>query len=69
VPAVDLILLRNVMIYFDIETKKNILAKARRLLHPSGFLLLGGAESTFNIDDAFERVVFDKTTFHQLKPK
>jgi chemotaxis protein methyltransferase CheR len=68
VPAVDLILLRNVMIYFDIETKKTILGKARRLLHPSGFLLLGGAESTFNIDDAFDRVVFDKTTFHQLKP-
>ena len=67
-PPMDLIFLRNVMIYFDVETKKAILAKARRLLRPGGYLLLGGAETTFNLDDEFERVTFDKTTCYRVKP-
>jgi chemotaxis protein methyltransferase CheR len=66
-PPLDIIFLRNVLIYFDVETKKIILAKIRRLLRPGGYLLLGGAETTFNIDDAFERKVVDKTTFYRLK--
>ena len=67
-PPLDIICLRNVMIYFDVETKKAILAKARRLLRPGGYLLLGGAETTFNLDDEFERVTFDKTTCYRVKP-
>jgi chemotaxis protein methyltransferase CheR len=66
-PPLDIIFLRNVLIYFDVETKKSILAKIRRLLRPGGYLLLGGAETTFNVDDAFERVVFDKSTFYRLR--
>jgi chemotaxis protein methyltransferase CheR len=66
-PPLDLVCLRNVLIYFDVETKKSVLAKIRRLLRPGGYLLLGGAETTFNVDDAFERAVFDKTTFYRLK--
>ena len=66
-PPLDIVFLRNVLIYFDVETKKSILAKIRRLLRPGGYLLLGGAETTFNVDDAFERVVFDKSTFYRLK--
>jgi chemotaxis protein methyltransferase CheR len=66
-PPLDIVFLRNVLIYFDVETKKTILAKARRLLRPSSYLLLGGAETTFNIDEAFEREVIDKTTWHRVK--
>ncbi|MBL9210711.1 MAG: protein-glutamate O-methyltransferase CheR [Opitutaceae bacterium] len=66
-PPVDVIFLRNVLIYFDVETKKAILAKARRVLRPGGYLLLGGAETTINVDDAFERVAFDKTTCYRIK--
>lgn len=65
-PQLDLIFLRNVLIYFDLETKRSILAKARRLLRPGNYLLLGGAETTFNIDDAFERVVLEKTICYRL---
>jgi len=66
-PPLDIVFLRNVLIYFDIPTKKTILAKVRKLLRPGGFLLLGGAETTFNLDDSFERVVFDKTTCYRVK--
>jgi len=55
-PAVHLILMRNVLIYFDVTTKKAILEKAGRLLDPRGYLLLGGAETTTNLDDSFEPV-------------
>ena len=49
--------IRNVMIYFDVETKKAILGRLARLLRPDGYLLLGGAETTFNLDDSFRRPV------------
>jgi len=62
----DLIMLRNVMIYFDIPTKKEILGKMAKLLKPGGYLLLGGAETTFNIDDSYKRVEQLRTGFYQL---
>jgi chemotaxis protein methyltransferase CheR len=55
-PPMDLVLVRNVMIYFEVTTKKTILGKMARLLQPDGYLLLGGAETTFNLDESFERV-------------
>jgi chemotaxis protein methyltransferase CheR len=64
----DIIFIRNVLIYFDIETKKAILGKCRRILRQDGFLYLGGAETTMNIDDRFERVAFDKGGCYRLKP-
>ncbi len=64
-PPMDLILLRNVMIYFDVETKKAILGRVGRILRPDGYLLLGGAETTFNIDDSYRRVEQLKTGFYQ----
>jgi chemotaxis protein methyltransferase CheR len=65
-PRMDLILNRNVMIYFDLPTKKSILHRIAGLLRPDGYLLLGGAETTFNIHDAFRRVEALKAGFYQL---
>jgi chemotaxis protein methyltransferase CheR len=66
-PPLDLVFLRNVLIYFGVEAKKAILANTRRLLRPGGYLLLGGAETTFNVDEAFERVTFDKTSCYRVR--
>ena len=66
-PVMDLVLMRNVLIYFGVETKKKILSKIRQLLKPDGFLFLGGAETTFNLDDAFERVQFDRTICYRVR--
>lgn len=65
-PEMDIIFLRNVLIYFDTETKKTILAKVRRLLKPDGYLFLGGGETTLNLDNAFKRVQIEKSVCHQL---
>jgi chemotaxis protein methyltransferase CheR len=64
-PRMDLIFLRNVMIYFDPETKKAILGRAARQLRPGGYLILGGAETTLNLDDSFRRVEHLKGGFYQ----
>jgi chemotaxis protein methyltransferase CheR len=66
-PPMDVVLMRNVLIYFGVETKKKILSKVRQLLKPDGFLFLGGAETTFNLDDAFERVQFDRTICYRVR--
>jgi chemotaxis protein methyltransferase CheR len=68
-PLQDVILLRNVLIYFDVTTKQQILAKIRRALRPDGYLFLGGAETTLNIDEAFERVPFDRSCCYQVRQR
>jgi chemotaxis protein methyltransferase CheR len=65
-PAMDLVLLRNVMIYFDVETKKSILRRVARVLRPDGYLVLGGAETTFGLDDSYRRIDNIKAGFYQL---
>lgn len=63
----DVILLRNVLIYFDLDTRKQILARVRRVLRPDGYLLLGGAETTLNLDENFERVRFNQMSYYRLR--
>lgn len=65
-PRMDLVFLRNVMIYFDADTKKSILGRAARLLRPDGHLLLGAAETTLNLEDSFRRSEQLKGGFYQL---
>jgi len=64
----DIIMLRNVMIYFDPDTKRSILKQIRRLLQPDGYLFLGSAETTFNLDDAFERQMLGRAVTYRKKP-
>ncbi len=65
-PLFDLILLRNVLIYFDVPTRQDILRRVRRRLQPDGYLLLGGAETTHNLDDGFIPISFGQSSFYQV---
>ena len=66
-PHADIVLLRNVLIYFGIDTKKEILGKVRRVLRPDGYLFLGAAETTFNVDDSFERSQVEVAICYQVR--
>lgn len=52
--TMDVILCRNVIIYFDLATKQRVMATFEEKLHPGGYLLLGHSESLINITGAFE---------------
>ena len=66
-PKMDIIFMRNVLIYFDIETKKKILKQLTSILQPDGFLFLGAAESTINLDSSFERMDYKHSGCYRLK--
>ena len=51
----DIVLCRNVLIYFDVPTKKQILDRISRVVRPDSYLLLGAAETVLGICDRFER--------------
>ncbi|MEQ1630930.1 MAG: protein-glutamate O-methyltransferase CheR [Planctomycetota bacterium] len=63
--TMDIVFLRNVMIYFDVSTKKQILSGIHRLLRPGGWLFLGSAESTLGIHEGFERVTEGKAVIYR----
>ena len=65
-PPADVILLRNVLIYFDVAERRAVLRRVRRLLRPDGYLMLGSAETTLNLDDLFTRVRVGGAVFYQL---
>jgi chemotaxis protein methyltransferase CheR len=50
----DVIFCRNVLIYFDQETKISVLNRIARLLDPEGFLVLGAAETVVGLTEAFK---------------
>jgi chemotaxis protein methyltransferase CheR len=61
----DIVMMRNVLIYFDVTIKKQILANVRRILRADGYFMLGSAESTMNIDDKYKRVPVGRTSCYQ----
>lgn len=52
----DLVMCRNVLIYFDRETKADILERIAAILAPDGYLILGAAETVVGVTEAFEPV-------------
>jgi chemotaxis protein methyltransferase CheR len=66
-PDFDVVLLRNVLIYFDGESKQRVLRNLRQVLRPDGVLLMGGAETTLNLDDAYERLPIDRAGCFRLR--
>jgi len=52
--AFDIIFCRNVLIYFDQDTKINIFARLAKIMEPDGFLVLGAAETVVGLTDVFK---------------
>ncbi len=55
-PTMDLILLRNVLVYMNPATREKILTRMQRVLHPEGRLILGSSESSGIPDARFATV-------------
>lgn len=66
-PRPDLILCRNVLIYFDRESKSKVLHNLGSMLVPPGYLFLSQSEALFNVDHPFELVHFFKAFAYRLK--
>src|SRR3954469_23644238 len=68
----DVIFCRNVLIYFDQETKIGILNRLAKLNEPDGLLVLGAAETVFDLTVAFKayperRVLYQPTAVRETR--
>lgn len=61
----DIVFCRNVLIYFDVETRTKIVNEIATVLNPGGYLLLGDAETTLSFQGKFERVVVTNTAMYR----
>lgn len=63
----DVVFLRNVLIYFDLPTKRDVLTRMRQVMAPDGYLFLGAAEMTMGVDDAWERVPAGRSSVYRIR--
>jgi len=64
-PRLDIVFMRNVLIYFEKATKQEIFARVRGVLRPGGYLFLGASETTVGFDDNFTPVRFGETVCYR----
>jgi chemotaxis protein methyltransferase CheR len=67
-PTFDVVFLRNVLIYFDMDTKRDILRRVHRVVAPDGFLLLGSSETTLDLEDHWGRETHGRVQLHRPAP-
>ena len=63
----DIIFCRNILIYFDDETKKRILEQFYSMLAPDGILLLGATENIYTLSEKFESRHIGETVLYLKK--
>jgi len=64
-PRFDVVLCRNVLIYFDLDVRARIIRKIRDTLTPGGYLLLGSSETSIGDVEGFSRHVIGRTTVYR----
>ena len=65
----DLILCRNVMIYFDLKSREQVVKALTRHLEPGGWLGLGSAESLYGIESGLEMVKLGRAVMYRKPAK
>lgn len=65
-PRFDLVLLRNVLIYFDSATRRDVLTRVADTLRSDGYLYMGGTESPVGIVDCFHAGAEGRACHYQL---
>ncbi len=65
----DVIFCRNVLIYFTVDLKQDILRRMHASLKPGGYLFLGGSEALSGLSDYFEIVQCHPGIVYKAKPR
>jgi chemotaxis protein methyltransferase CheR len=68
IASCDIIFCRNVLIYFDHDTKAKIVDRLYDRLKNYGYLILGSTENLFHVTDRFKTVRFGNNVFYQKIP-
>lgn len=63
----DVILCRNVMIYFKPEVKADLIRRLADQLKPEGIMILGNGETLYQFSDRFDRVCEGSAVYYRLK--
>ncbi|MGI8546152.1 MAG: CheR family methyltransferase [Gemmatimonadaceae bacterium] len=63
----DMIICRNVLIYFDTETKKDVLDRLATTLAPGGYLFLGSTETAYGLTERLGRLSAIPTSVHMRR--
>lgn len=66
-PLFDIVLLRNVLIYFDAATKRDVMQRVQQVMHEDGFLFLGGSESPRGVVDSFHPGISNRACYYRLQ--
>ena len=61
----DVVFIRNVLIYFDQPTKTDILKRVHRTLNPDGYLFIGSAETVIGMGLPYRREEIDATVCYR----
>jgi len=64
-PTFDIVFIRNVLIYFDLDVKRDILRRVGQVISPDGFMLLGSSETTLDLDDHWDREAHGRVQVHR----
>jgi len=65
ISGIDVLMCRYVLIYFDQDTKKEILQKLVKVLNPGGYLFIGATETPIGLPPTMKRMAYGRTTCWQ----
>ncbi|WP_101525383.1 CheR family methyltransferase [Nocardioides houyundeii] len=68
-PRFDIVFLRNVLIYFDDETKQRVLDGVRDVISPNGYLVLGSSETSLDLGERWARETCGRIMLHRPAPR
>ena len=61
----DVIMCRNVLIYFELQTKLQIVDQIRTTMNPGGYFFLGASEVGLSVGPKFNRLCTNDATYYQ----